>query len=95
MGKRYKSDTMEALHGTMQSLKSVGAIDAKRLAEFDEACLLPLYHVYKDRRGEWRWRLVSGGGKIIASSGEGYESRKACVAAMTILKFAAEAEIAA
>ena len=95
MRKRYKSETMEALHGTMQSLRSVGAIDAKRLREFDETCLVPVFQIYKDRREEWRWRLVSGGGKIIATSGESYKSKKLCVAAIEIVKSAAHAEIAA
>lgn len=28
--------------------------------------------IYKDRRQEWRWRLVSQNGRIMADSGEGY-----------------------
>lgn len=95
MPKRYKSETMEALHGTMQSLRAVGAIDAKRLRKFDETCLSPVFQVYKDRRAEWRWRLVSGGGKIIATSGESYKTKKHCVAAIEVVKSATHAEIAA
>ena len=30
---------------------------------------------YKDRRGLWRWRLVSANGRIMADSGEGYASK--------------------
>lgn len=30
--------------------------------------------VFKDRRGEWRWRLVAGNGEIQAQS-EGYSRR--------------------
>lgn len=33
------------------------------------------FTVYKDRSGEWRWRLVAANGRIIADSGEGYTER--------------------
>lgn len=29
---------------------------------------------YEDTNGEWRWRLVAGNGRIVADSGEGYDS---------------------
>jgi amphi-Trp domain-containing protein len=34
------------------------------------------FHVYRDRANEWRWRLVHYNGNIIATSGEGYSSRR-------------------
>jgi len=36
------------------------------------------YIYYKDKKGEWRWRLVASNGRIIADSGEGYKSEKEC-----------------
>lgn len=27
---------------------------------------------YKDKAGEWRWRLVAANGETVADSGEGY-----------------------
>lgn len=30
------------------------------------------FKVYKDRRGEWRWRLLAANNRKIADSGEGY-----------------------
>lgn len=33
--------------------------------------------VYKDRKGEWRWRLTHRNGNKIANSGEGYKRRDA------------------
>lgn len=30
------------------------------------------FELYKDKAGEWRWRLVAKNGKTIADSGEGY-----------------------
>lgn len=28
--------------------------------------------IYRDRRGEWRWRLTARNGRVIADGGEGY-----------------------
>lgn len=36
---------------------------------------LVYFTIYKDRKGEWRWRAKRGG-RIVAESGEGY-TRKA------------------
>ncbi len=33
------------------------------------------YELYRDRGGDWRWRLVHENGNVIADSGEGYSSR--------------------
>lgn len=33
------------------------------------------FHVYRDLRSEWRWRLVAANGRIIADSAEGYTDR--------------------
>ncbi len=40
------------------------------------------FEVYKDKAGEWRWRLVSPFGdeqKIIADSAEGYINQQDCL----------------
>lgn len=31
--------------------------------------------LYEDSAGEWRWRLVSQNGNIVATSGEGYKNK--------------------
>jgi uncharacterized protein YegP (UPF0339 family) len=37
----------------------------------------PFFYVYRDRAGEWRWRLrASGNRKIIADSAESYVSKQ-------------------
>ena len=36
----------------------------------------PQFRLYKDGRGEWRWRLVVSNENIIADSGEGYASKQ-------------------
>lgn len=44
------------------------------------------FHVYKDRNGEWRWRLKSANGNIIADSGEGYTSKHNCKHGVDLVK---------
>lgn len=39
------------------------------------------FHIYRDKKHEWRWRLKSRNGKIIADSGEGYKRKSACITA--------------
>ena len=36
------------------------------------------FHLYRDKRGEYRWRLRSRNSKIIADSGEGYTAKESC-----------------
>jgi uncharacterized protein YegP (UPF0339 family) len=35
------------------------------------------FEIYKDRKGEFRWRLRAGNGEVIAT-GEGYSSKDGC-----------------
>lgn len=37
-------------------------------------------HIYRDAKGEWRWRIKADNGDIVADSGEGYERRGDAVA---------------
>jgi uncharacterized protein YegP (UPF0339 family) len=34
---------------------------------------------YKDKRGEWRWRVVAKNGRILGVSSESYKRRIDCV----------------
>jgi uncharacterized protein YegP (UPF0339 family) len=36
--------------------------------------------IYKDSKGEWRWRKTAANGKIVGSSAEGYKNQADCVA---------------
>lgn len=36
------------------------------------------YIIYKDKKGEFRWRLQASNGRIIADSGEGYTRKRNC-----------------
>ena len=40
------------------------------------------FYIYKDRAGEWRWRLKARNGRIVADSGEGYKTRAGVLAAV-------------
>jgi uncharacterized protein YegP (UPF0339 family) len=33
---------------------------------------------YKDKAGEFRWKLTASNGEIIANSGEGYTTKQIC-----------------
>lgn len=33
------------------------------------------FELYKDKSGEYRWRLKSGNGQVIATGGEGYTNK--------------------
>ena len=52
------------------------------------------FEVYKDKGGEFRWRLRMQNTKVIASSGEGYSSKSACEDAIeSVKKHAADAPV--
>ncbi len=36
------------------------------------------FEIYRDQRGEWRWRLRSKNGKKVGDSGEGHKRRGHC-----------------
>ncbi len=36
--------------------------------------------IYRDTRGEYRWRVRATNGRIVADSGEGYANRADCAA---------------
>jgi uncharacterized protein YegP (UPF0339 family) len=41
--------------------------------------------IYKDRKKQFRWRLVAKNGNIIADSGEGYTRRRSIRASIILL----------
>ena len=45
------------------------------------------YEVFKDSAGEWRWRLRAANNvDIIATSGEGYVRKEACLRGISLVK---------
>ena len=52
------------------------------------------FEIYKDGKGEFRWRLVASNGQMIANSGEGYKSKDSAKAGIaSVKKNAASAKI--
>ena len=52
------------------------------------------FELFKDVKGEFRWRLVASNGQIIASGGEGYKAKESAKAGIeSVKKNAPSAEI--
>jgi uncharacterized protein YegP (UPF0339 family) len=55
---------------------------------------LAKFHVYKDEKGNYRWRLQSDNNKFVADSSLGYRTKYDCIRAIkAIQKSIARAEI--
>lgn len=53
------------------------------------------FEIYKDKSGEFRWRLVAPNGQNIASGGEGFKSKESIKGSIeSVKKHAPTAEIA-
>jgi uncharacterized protein len=44
------------------------------------------FYIYQDDRGECRWRLRAGNGRIVADSGEGYTKKDKCEHSIELVK---------
>lgn len=44
------------------------------------------FEVFKDAKGEFRWRLKATNSKVIADSGEGYKAKADCLAGIKLLQ---------
>lgn len=44
------------------------------------------FELFKDKAGEYRWRLLASNGKIIATSGEGYNAKADCRHGIELVK---------
>jgi uncharacterized protein YegP (UPF0339 family) len=44
------------------------------------------FEIYKDKSGEFRWRLTHTNGNIIADSGQGYKAKEDAVNGISSLK---------
>jgi hypothetical protein len=52
----------------------------------DWRCLMAKFQVYKDKSGEWRWRLRADNNEPVADSNEGYKAKADCRAAVDLVK---------
>ena len=57
-----------------------------RAADDNSAKSAATFEVYKDKAGEFRWRLKSSNGQSIATSGEGYSEKRSCLAGIESVK---------
>lgn len=51
------------------------------------------FEIHKDHAGEWRWRLRTTNGNVVADSAEGYGRREDCERGIAIVKTSAEAPV--
>ncbi len=51
------------------------------------------YELYKDKKGEFRWRLRHLNGTILATSSEGYKSKASATKCIENVKNTAEAPV--
>ena len=51
------------------------------------------FELYRDAKGEWRWRLRARNGEVIAESGEGYVRREDCEHGIALVRQCTEARI--
>lgn len=67
--------TVESAEATDPERRGESSTDTEITAG-GESKSLARFQVFRDRADEWRWRLVHRNGNIIATSGEGYTTRR-------------------
>ncbi|MBC8102862.1 MAG: YegP family protein [Cytophagales bacterium] len=48
--------------------------------------MMAKFELYKDTKGEFRWRLKASNGEVIADCNEGYKSKESCTHGMELVK---------
>ncbi|MCR5800589.1 MAG: YegP family protein [Lachnospiraceae bacterium] len=84
------SQVYKSLSGVKNGAKSVAANAPKAAIEDQtvkgfEKQTNPKFEVYKDKKGEFRFRLKASNGQIIAT-GEGYKALKSCLNGVESIK---------
>ncbi len=51
------------------------------------------FELYKDKKGEFRWRLRHANGNILATASEGYKAKASAVKCIDAVRGSAEAPI--
>ncbi len=44
------------------------------------------FELYKDKKGEFRWRFISSNGRILATPSEGYKKKVDCQNGIALIK---------
>ena len=65
---------------------------AEELARVKRQQAIPAYHLFVDAKGDWCWQLVAPTGKILATSWEGYKTKRLCVASINRVRSAATSQ---
>jgi uncharacterized protein len=59
---------------------------AKRYTYKEDQNMAAKFELYKDAKGEFRWRLVASNGQTIATGGEGYKAKDSAKAGIESVK---------
>jgi uncharacterized protein len=51
------------------------------------------YQLFKDKVGQWRWKLIADNNRIIADSAESYWNETDCMAGITLVKSSSNAPV--
>ncbi|MEE2730561.1 MAG: S8 family serine peptidase [Pseudomonadota bacterium] len=66
--------------------EEVGRVTWRLQAKVDRNTQHWGFQIYKDKAGEYRWRLLAGAKNIIADSGEGFKTRQECEQEIALVK---------
>src|SRR5262245_14361570 len=64
----------------------VGPAAPERATAAEPKAAAATFEVYKDKGGEFRWRLRAQNSQVIATSGDGYKEKRSCLAAIESVK---------
>ena len=49
--------------------------------------------IFKDKKGEWRWKMVAKNGRTVATSGEGYKQRAKLIKTLEVIAACTEVHV--
>jgi uncharacterized protein YegP (UPF0339 family) len=52
------------------------------------------FQIFKDAKGEFRWRLIANQGRVLATAAEGYKTKAECRQAIQLIKDARVVDLA-
>jgi uncharacterized protein YegP (UPF0339 family) len=78
--------TMALAVATAATFAGFGAYAQTQEKKAEKAEKTLTFEVYKDAKGEFRWRLKATNSEPIANSGEGYKAKSDCLHAIDLIK---------
>ncbi len=82
-GERY--NTKDSCLSGIESVKANSGVHIEDQTISSESLKNPKYELYKDKAGEFRFRLKASNGEIIAAS-EGYSTKGSCINGISSIK---------